>query len=327
MLEGSVRKGGDRVRITAQLIDAATGNHVWAERYDRDMHDIFAVQDEITEAIAGEVAPSFVAAEAKRAGRKSPENLDAWDLAMRGNWHMWRTSKEDFSDAIKLFEEAVDLDPDSCIVQSGLALSYALEAGAGWADDPSTSRERANHAARRAVALDDQDAGAHVALALAHHIWMDNESAFVACRKALEINPNLAFAEGLLGLVQAHRGNRDEALRHVGNSQRLSPRDTSLRFLKLAPVIAALGSERYDEYLENAKRLTEATPDFIGAWRHLVAAYASLDRLEEAKAALEQVYRLSPQDGLELIRRTTPIALPEIMERYLDALRKAGLSE
>ena len=327
MLEGSVRKGGNRVRITSQLIDAATGNHVWAERYDRDMHDIFTVQDEITEAIAGEVVPSFVAAEAKRAGRNAPENLDAWDLVMRGNWHMWHTDNESFAEARRLFQKAVELDPDSCIAHSGLAVSYGLETSAGRADNSSESRDKSYQAARRAVALDDQDAGAHVALALVNHISMDNESALGACHKALEINPNFAFAEGLLGLVQAHRGNRDDALLHAGNAQRLSPRDASLGFLRLAPVIAALVSEHYEEYLESAKRLTEAAPDFIAGWKHLVAAYALLDRLDEAKAALDQVLRLSPDAGLEMIRRTTPIALPEIKERYMEGLRKAGLPE
>ncbi len=177
------------------------------------------------------------------------------------------------------------------------------------------------------MALDDQDAGGHAALAMVNHILLDNESALGACRKTLEINPNLAFAEGLLGLVQAHRGNRNDALLHAGNAQRRSPRDSSLGFFKLTPVIAALGSERYEEYLENAKRLTEATPDLIGGWRHLVAAYALLDRLDESKFALQQLLRLSPGDGLERIRRTAPIAQPQIKARYLEGLRKAGMPE
>ncbi|MCZ6771063.1 MAG: adenylate/guanylate cyclase domain-containing protein, partial [Proteobacteria bacterium] len=165
VLEGSVRKVGNRVRITAQLIDATTGNHVWANRYDRELDDIFAIQDEITEAIAGEVGPSFVAAEAKRAARKAPENLDAWDFAMRGNWHLWRSSREDFAEAKLLFRKAIALDPDSSNAQAGLALACQLEAGAGWADDLAESREEGFRAAQRAVALDDQNAWAHVALA------------------------------------------------------------------------------------------------------------------------------------------------------------------
>lgn len=131
VLEGSVRKGGNRVRITAQLIDATTGNHIWADRYDRELHDVFAVQDEITEAITGAVAPSFVAAEARRASGKAPENLDCWDLVIRGNWRLWRRNRDDMVEAKQLFEAAIKLDPNSYMAYGGLALAYQLPAGMG----------------------------------------------------------------------------------------------------------------------------------------------------------------------------------------------------
>lgn len=163
VLEGSVRKGGNRVRISAQLIDATTGNHVWAERYDRELDDIFAVQDEITEAIIGAVAPSFMAAEARRAGGKAAENLDTWDLVMRGNWHLWRRSREDMVEAKRLLQTAIARDPDSYMAHAGLAFAYQLPAGMGWAEDLQESQEQGYRAAQRALELNDQDAQAHAA--------------------------------------------------------------------------------------------------------------------------------------------------------------------
>ena len=327
VLEGSVRKGGNRVRITAQLIDATTGRHVWAERYDRDLHDIFEVQDEITGAITGAVAPSFVAAEAKRAGRKAPGNLDAWDLVMRGNWHLWRLSREDYVEAQRLFREALGLDPDSSIAHSGLALAYQLESGTGFADEPRENRDQALQAAQRALVLDDQDAWAQAALAMVLHVSRDNTAALAACEKALDLNPNLSFAEALLGLIHTHMGHFEEGSTHMDQAFRLSPRDPSLPFFSLARVVAALGSGEDEEYLALAKMFTEMSPHIVAGWRHLAAAYGNLDRLDEARAAVEQLLRLQPRDNLESVMRYTPIVLPEILEPYLDALRKAGLPE
>jgi TolB-like protein/Tfp pilus assembly protein PilF len=327
VLEGSVRKGGNRVRITAQLIEADTGRHVWAERYDRELDDIFAVQDEITSAITGAVAPSFAAAEAKRAARKAPGNLDAWDLTMRGNWHLWRMSREDYAEARRLFLEAIDLDPDSSIAHGGLALAYQLQTGAGMADDAPENRDRALRAAQRALALDDQDAWALATLAMVLHVSRDNTAALAAAEKALDLNPNLSFAEGLLGVIHAHLGHFEEADAHLDQAFRLSPRDPSLSFCNLGRLIAALGSGRDDDYLAVAKKFTEDAPVLHAGWRHLAAAYANLGRIDEAHAAVEQVLRLEPSDSLALIRRNIPIVLPEIMKRFIELLRKAGLPE
>ena len=327
VLEGSVRKGGNRVRVTAQLIDATTGRHIWAERYDRDLHDIFEVQDEITGAITGAVAPSFVAAEAKRAARKAPGNLDAWDLTMRGNWHLWRLSREDYAESKRLFHEAIDLDPDSSIAHSGLALAYQLESGSGMADDLQESRNRALQAAQRALKLDDQDAWAQATLAMVLHVSRDNTAALTACRKALDLNPNLAFAEGLLGMVHAHLGHFEEGNAHLDRALRLSPRDPSLSFCNLGRLVAALGSGRDEDYLALAKKFTEDAPDLHPGWRHLAVAYVKFGRIDEAQAAVQQVLRLKPGDSIESVQRTVPIVLPEILEPYLDALRKAGLPE
>ncbi|NQU69387.1 MAG: adenylate/guanylate cyclase domain-containing protein [Rhodospirillales bacterium] len=327
VLEGSVRKGGNRVRITAQLIDATTGNHIWAERYDRELHDIFAVQDEITEAITGAVAPSFIAAEARRAASKAPENLDSWDLVMRGNWHLWRMNREDMAEAKQLFQAAIKLDPDSYMAHGGLAMALQLPAGMGWADDLQDSHDQGYRAAQRALALNDQNALAHVALAMVNHVSRDNHAAMVSCRRALDLNPNFAFAEGLMGLVHAHLGDYHDANRHLDNAIRLSPRDPTLSWVGLARVVAALMADLPEEYLARAKELTDAAPNLFVGWRHVAVAYAMQDRLEEARAAIAQVLRLNPDDRLESVRQTLPMSDLEMLERFLGLLRTAGLPE
>ncbi len=215
VLEGSVRKAGDRVRIAAQLIDATTGRHVWAEHYDRNLEDIFAVQDEISEAITTTVAPAFVSAEAQRAQRKAPENMDAWDYAMRGNWYLSRRGKDDISEAKRLFETGLELDPNSAMALSGLALTLGWSINFGWVDDLDEARTAAHAAVRKAVNLDENDAGALVALAMIS-VYMDQlDTGVAACRRALELNPNLALAEGWLGIILSWRGDYDEAALHA----------------------------------------------------------------------------------------------------------------
>ena len=226
VLEGSVRKAGNRIRISAQLIDALTGRHIWAERYDRDLEDIFAVQDELTEAIVGAVAPSFVSAEAKRVERKPPENFDVWDYSMRGNWHLSRRGKDDVLEARRLFETGLELDPNSTMALSGLALTLGWAINFGWVDDLDEARAVGHAAARKAVNLDENDALALVGLAIISFYMHQLYEAAAACRRALEHNPNLALAEGWLAAILGWRGDYDEALQHAERATRLSPRDT-----------------------------------------------------------------------------------------------------
>ncbi|MEK9660240.1 MAG: hypothetical protein VW644_00630, partial [Alphaproteobacteria bacterium] len=327
VIEGSVRKAGNRVRITAQLVEAASGRHVCAERYDRELSDILEVQDEITTAISGTVGPSFAAAEAQRAARKAPDSLDAWDLAMRATAHVANVNKADLAEARRLFRQAVERDPNGSYALSGLAMAYLREAGAGLADDISLSREEADRAARRALELDDRDAVAHLTLARVHHTSRNNELARKACIKALELNPNLAEAEAMLGLICAHLAEPEEARIHIDKAMRLSPRDPSLQFWNLGFVIAALVAGDPEAYLGKAQHLTEDSPGFIPGWRHLVAAYANLDRLEEAKAAVTGALKLFPNDSIAAVLESVPVSDPGARERYIAGLRKAGYPE
>ena len=326
VLEGSVRKVGNRARITAQLIDAATGRHVWAERYDRELHDIFEVQDEITGAITAAVGPLFATAEAQRAERKAPENFDAWDYAMRGNWHFWRLTREDLSEARRLFRAATDLDPKSAIAHSGQSLACMMQLMFAFAKDGEDTRAIAQRAARRAVELDDQDAWAQAAHGFVSTHSREHDLAVNACRRAIDLNPNLAFAEGVLSMAYSQIGDYDNTLIHAQNAARLSPRDPARLLWNLARAAAAFATDRYEESLEWGKTLTEIAPDYPAGWRVRVAACSALDRAEEARTALDRLLGLAPRDNLRLIEAVHPYE-PELRARYIDCLRKAGMPE
>ena len=327
VLEGSVRKAANKVRITAQLIDALTGRHVWAERYDRELNDIFAVQDEITEAITGAIAPAFASAEVRRADHKSPENLDAWDYTMRGNWHLWRGTREDVAEAKNFFEIAIERDRRSAIAFTGLAIACVQEMVQGWTKDPKRERENGYQAAKQAVTLDDQDAWAHAVRGYIDHMLENDDAAIPEIRKAIELNPNLPFAEGALGLIHAHHGEYDEAIIHADKAARLSPRDPSNIIYVVARTVASFTNERYDEHLHWSRRLTEVNPNWPASWRHLAVAFANLNRLDEAKQALENLRMLTPEQTVKSVRAGMSFFQPPQLERFLDGLRKAGLPE
>ncbi len=327
ILEGSVRKAGNRVRIAAQLIDAPSGHHVWAERYDRDLEDIFAVQDEITEAITGAVAPSFIQSEVRRAERKTPGNLDAWDYTMRGYWRLWRLGKADIAEARRLFEVACELDPTSATAYSGLAQAWLFEVYYQWAKDPREARASALKAAQQAVALDGGDAWAQTLLGFAYMYMRKPDDGVTACRQALDLNPNLAFAEGILACCHAFRGDYDDAVTHAERAERLSPRDPQRVVWYQARAHAALGTEQYEEAAIWAKKSIEASPEMPAGWRVLASCYGHLGRIEEATTALQEVLRLYPDLTIESIRASHPSIRPEHVEIYVEGLRKAGLPE
>ena len=316
VLEGSVRKAGDRVRVSAQLIDALTGRHVWAERYDRDLKDVFAAQDELTEAIVGAVAPSFVSAEARRLERKPPESFDAWDYAMRGNWHLARRGKGDIAEAKRLFETALEIDPRSNMALSGLAMTLGWMINFGWTDDIAGARATAHALARRAVDLDENDAWSHAALGLSSFYMNDLDAAGEACRRALELNPNLAAAEGWLGVVLSWRGDYDEAMLHAEKAIRLSPRDIH-SIGTFARTCAEFGAGRYEQAVQWARKTIDVTPEFPAAWLYLAISLGLLNRLDEARAVKDQLMRVMPNCTLRLLRAALPSGRPEEIDRQI----------
>jgi adenylate cyclase len=228
VLEGSVRRAGNRVRITAQLIDAETGHHLWADRYDRELADVFAVQDEIAQSITGAIAPGIISAEIRLAQHKDPSRLDAWDRIMRAHWHIRRFTENDLTEAQRLLAEAIALDPDNSMAFSDLAFASIFESVFGWGEGPATSLARCGDAARKAVAIDDGDAAAHTGLAIYELFSGRHEEARRRLLRALDLDPNSAFARGYLGAAYAFGGDYDAALPHLEETIRLSPRDPLL---------------------------------------------------------------------------------------------------
>ncbi len=327
VLEGSVRKAANRVRITAQLIDATSGRHLWAERYDRDLQDIFAVQDEITSAITAAVGPEFVSAEAERAERKAPENFDSWDYAMRGNFHLWRISKDDIEQAKELFQAAIDLDPKSTLALIGLALAHTWQSAFGWTEDVAYDRERAFELAQRAIASDARDAWAHTISGYIQSLRRQTEAGIRSLNRALELNPNLAFAEGMLGLAYAMKGEIDTALLHVANADRLSPSDPARVVWRVSYSWCALITEDYEHAVQYCRENIEENPTYPTPWRHLVSSLGQLGRADEAREAVAELLRLVPGTTVEHTLGTAPTSRQDQLDLYIDGLRKAGLPE
>ena len=216
VLEGSVRKGGDRVRITAQLNDVATGSHLWAERYDRDLADVFAVQDEITEAIVAAIEPQLYAAENFRAQRKAPDSMDAWDLVMRALSHYWRVTRQDNVVAQALLEKAIAIDPNYGQALGVLATSYIFTAHMGWADVAAVSM--AERAALAAIRADSEDPWAHSALGYIYLLARRFDDSLAEYELALRLNPNFSLAQAFYGVSLCYSGRwqeGDEAARRA----------------------------------------------------------------------------------------------------------------
>jgi len=326
-LEGSVRKSGKRVRVTAQLIDAPTGHHVWAEKYDRDLENVFAVQDEIAESIAAAVAPSFVSAEERRVERKAPGNFDSWDYTVRGNQHLWRLTKNEIAEAKRLFQVAIDIDPQSSVALGGLSLAYVWESLLGLVDNPADALAAAHQAAQRAIAADQHDGWGHSMLGFVNIHRRQHDAAIAAYRSALDINPNLAFAEGGLGHAYGWRGDYDAAIVHTDKAARLSPHDPARLFWIMGRAAAAFVAGKYDEGVHWGRRLTETFPDFALGWRVLATCHVHNGNLADARAAVEQLLCLVPHDNLRQVARAIPTYRCADLERFLVGLRNAGLPE
>src|SRR5205807_10401278 len=225
VVEGSVRKSGDRVRITAQLNDVSTGSHIWAERYDRDLADVFAVQDEITESIVAAIEPQLYAAENFRARRKPPDSMDAWDLLMRALSHYWRVTRQDNVVAQALLEKAIAIDPNYGQARGMLAASHTFSAHMGWEDMAATAAPIAESAAQAAIVPDSEDPWAHLALGCVYLFARRFDDCLAEFELALRLNPNFSLAQGYHGLALCYCGRWEEGDVAARRALRLSPRD------------------------------------------------------------------------------------------------------
>ena len=228
VVEGSVRKAGNRVRITAQLVEAATGNHIWAERYDRDLDDIFAVQDEVTNAIVTAIEPTLGSVERGRAHRKPTESLDAWESYQRGLWNVYRYAAQENAEAQSFFRRAIELDPNFAPAHAGLARAITTSVMLGFGADPASALGEARDTAERAVTLDGDDAFSHAVVGRVNYMLGEHDAAISACETALALNPNLAMAHFDLGEALIYSGRHEESIVEQDAAIRLSPRDPNL---------------------------------------------------------------------------------------------------
>jgi TolB-like protein/cytochrome c-type biogenesis protein CcmH/NrfG len=323
VLEGSVRRLGERVRITAQLNDVTTGGHIWAERYDRDLADVFAVQDEITEAIVSAIEPQIYAAENFRAQRKPPERLDAWDLVMRALSHYWRVTREDNVVAQELLERAIAIDPNYGQALGLLATSHIFGVHMGWSDK--SMAPVAERAALAAIRADSEDPWAHHALGCTYLFGRRFDDALAEFESALRLNPNFSLAQCYYCVTLAYSGRWQEAEEAVHRALRFSPRDPLSALYYGAASYAQFVGRNYDKAMELARTSLRQRGDFIGAHRVLVAAAGMAGQVEIAAAALKELRRVQPDVSRAWIADRMPIKLAADMEHYLEGFRRAGL--
>jgi adenylate cyclase len=325
VLEGSVRRGGNRVRITAQLIEAANSHHLWADRYDRELADVFAVQDEIARNITGAIAPGIMSAEVQQAQRKDPSQLDAWDRTVRAHWHVRRFTECDLAEARRLLAEAIGLDPANALALADLAFARHFEAVFGWGEGPAESHAQLGEAARKAVAADDSDAMAHTSLAIFDLFSGRHDEARRRLNLALDLDPNSMFARGYLGVSYGFAGDYETALSHLEEALLLSPRGPLVVIWRLCKGWTALTAERYEEAVTFATQAAEANPEFPDIYAVLASANGQLGRAAAARAALDQLLHRMPNLTASDERLMRPFARAADRERFLDGLRKGGM--
>ena len=324
VVEGSVRKAGDRVRITAQLNNVATGSHIWAERYDRSLADVFAVQDEITEAIVAAIEPQLYAAENFRAQRKPPDSLDAWDLVMRALSHFWRVTRQDNVVAQALLEKAISIDPNYGQALGLLATSYMFSTHMGWVD-MTAAAPVAERAALAAIQADSEDPWAHLALGSVHLMARRFDNSLAEYELALRLNPNFALAQGYYGLSLSYNSRWQEGAEAARRAIGLSPRDPfSAVYCGIAAYAQFVG-RHYQEAIKLAHEALRQRGDFVGAHRVLTAATAMAGQLDAAESALQELRRAQPNVSLAWIAANMPIRHEAERDHYLNAFRKAGL--
>ena len=329
VIEGSVRKAGNRLRITALLIDATNGNHLWADRFDGGLDAVFHLQDQLTEHIGIAVEPEISFRERERARRQPPDSLDAWALLQRGLSHHYRANNNDRAEAIRLFREAVALDPEFAAAHAHLA--YALWASrsltSGYAEAEKVAG-RARASAERAILLDPNEPIAHLALGRLHIFAGEAEMGIGEMQTAIAINPNFAWGHHFLGWAYWFgAGQAERALPHFDAALRLSPR-SPLRWLPLGVKASALRFlGRHDEAIAHCRQACQLPDSGFLPHLHLATALAEAGRISEAQATLAKAMKLQPALSSSFIHRNYVGAHKAFLNSLLESLRKAGMPE
>ncbi|HEV2548463.1 MAG TPA: adenylate/guanylate cyclase domain-containing protein [Stellaceae bacterium] len=329
VLEGSVRKAGNRVRITGQLIDTETGTHLWADRFEGALEDVFDLQDQVTARVVGAIAPKLEQAEIERAKRKPTESLDAYDYYLRGLASLYRWTKEGVAEALRMSYKAIEIDPDFASAYGVAAWCYFLRTLSGWMLDRRQEVAETTRLAAKAIELGNDDA---VVLSFSGgalgYVGGDLETGIALIDQALVLNPNLATAWSASAMLRAFNGDLDVAIDHSARAVRLSPLDP-LAFLTYSVAgLAHLLAGHYDEAWPVAEKACRERPNFLSAIRVAAASNAMAGRPDEAGRFIARALQLDPELRISNLKDRIPAwRRQQDFANYAAALRKAGLPE
>jgi adenylate cyclase len=323
VLEGSVRKADNQVRVTAQLVDAVKGTHLWADSYDRELQDIFALQDEIRQQVVTALQLKVKAAELARVKRIPPKNLVAYDYLLRAEEYFNLFTKEAHFQARQLLEQALAVDPQYAEAYLGLGMSYWIGWSSQWGEDPQKINQ-AFSLVQKAITLDGSLAMAHTVLG-AIYLWRDHhyDQAITEGKRALAIDPNCGRCYALYGQTLSYAGRPQEAVDLIEKGMRLDPCCTEILAYHLAEAYCLM--ERYEEVIDPAKRTLSVSPGHLGAHLLQVISYSALGQEKEARAEVAEVLRINPNFSLEVLGQMVPNKDRALLERHLAAMRQAGL--
>jgi adenylate cyclase len=326
VLEGSVRKSANRVRITGQLIDVSSGAHLWADRFDGGLEAIFDLQDQVTASVVGAIAPKLEQAEIERARRKPTESLDAYDYYLRGLAALHGWTKESSDEALSLLYKSIDLDPNFAAAYGMAAWCFVWQTVNRWGNY--LGSVEAARLARRAVELGPDDAvalagGGYALVFLAQDV--NNGAAFID--RALALNPNLAWALQSSGWTKAFIGDTDTAIKHLSDSMRLSPLDPHSFRAEGGMAFANLIARRYDEAVEWAEAALRHRPNYLPAMRDLAVANALAGKLADAQKSMIRLREIDPAMRISMIRAWLPFRRNSDLALFEEGLRLAGLPE
>ena len=324
VVEGSVRRSAGRVRVNAQLIDATTGNHIWAERYDREISEIFGVQDEITEAVVTAIQPAVGEAEQLRALRKPPASLTAWEAYQRGLWHLSKGRAADNGQAREYFKRAAEIDFGFAPAYVGLALTYIRDGLFHGTRLIPEATQLAEPEARRALAIDPNDSTALAALGSVHAFDGKMDMAMICAERALALNRNCAWTHWVKGAVLRYWGRYAESRAEVAASLRLNPRDPMSATTASLSAMAWYLEGKYAEAVDCSLQCLADYPDYAAPRRFLVAALAQLGRRDEAAVELKAFIAKAPDVFNVMVRNRPPYMSLEDQEHLLEGVRKAG---